>query len=115
MFKNYLIVAVRNIIKHKDYSIINIAGLAIGLAIFCLTAELFKFQRTFNQFHKDADRIYSIVQVLPSGTADDRRSAITRAHLRQLLLNEFKEIDDVTRWIPTDSRHICRAGHYGVI
>ena len=81
MFFNYFKIAVRNIIKHKVYSIINVTGLSIGLAIFCLTAELFKFQMTFNQFHKDADRIYSIVQVLPSGTADDRHSAITRAPL----------------------------------
>ncbi len=102
MFKNYLNVAVRNIVKHKGYSIINIAGLAIGLAIFSLTAALFKFQMSFNQFHQDADRIYSIVQVFPSGAADDRHSARTRAPLRRLLLNEFSEIEDATRWIPTD-------------
>ena len=99
---NYLIVAIRNIIKHKDYSIINIAGLAIGLAIFSLTVALSKFQMSFNQFHKDADRIYSIVQVLPSGAAEDRHSARTRAPLRRLLLDEFSEIEDATRWIPTD-------------
>ena len=102
MLKNYLIVAVRNIVKHKGYSIINVAGLAIGLAIFSLTAALFKFQMSFNQFHKDADRIYSIVQRLPSGAAEDRHSARTRAPLRRLLLDEFSEIEDATRWIPTD-------------
>ena len=102
MLKNYLKVAVRNILRHKGYSMINIAGLAIGLAVFSLTAALFKFQMSFNQFHRDADRIYSIVQVVPSGTAGDRHSAITRAPLRNLLLNEFQEIEDVTRWIPTD-------------
>ena len=102
MFKNYLFIAVRNIIKHKGYSIINIAGLAIGLAIFSLTAALFKFQMSFNQFHQDADRIYSIVQVIPSGTTGERHSTRTRAPLRRLLLNEFSEIEDATRWIPTD-------------
>ena len=102
MFKNYLIVAVRNIIKHKGYTIINTTGLAIGLAIFSLTAALFKFQMSFNQFHQDADRIYSIIKVLPSGDTGDRHSAITRAPLRSLLLNEFQEIEDATRWIPTD-------------
>ena len=102
MIANYFKIAIRNILKHKGYSIINIAGLAIGLAIFSLTAALFKFQMSFNQFHQDADRIYSIVKVLPSGTADDRHSARTRAPLRNLLLNEFSEIEDATRWIPTD-------------
>ena len=102
MFKNYLIVAVRNIVKHKGYSIINIAGLAIGLAIFSLTAALFNYQMSFNQFHQDADRIYNIVQVVPSGTSGERHSARTRAPLRNLLLNEFLEIEDASRWIPTD-------------
>jgi putative ABC transport system permease protein len=102
MFKNYLFVAVRNIIKHKGYSIINIAGLAIGLAIFSLTAALFKFQMSFNQFHRDADRIYSMVQVVPSGVTGERHSARTRAPLRRLLLNEFSEIEDATRWVPTN-------------
>jgi putative ABC transport system permease protein len=32
MFRNYLVIALRNIIRHRLYSIINIAGLAVGLA-----------------------------------------------------------------------------------
>ena len=92
----------RNIIKHKGYSTIKVAGLAIGLAIFSLTAALLKFQMSFNQFHQEADRIYSIVQVVPSGATGERHSARTRAPLRRLLLNEFSEIEDATRWIPTD-------------
>ena len=102
MILNYLKIAVRNILKHKGYSIINIAGLAIGLAIFSLTAALFKFQMSFNQFHRDTDRIYSVVQVVPSGVTGERHSARTRAPLRRLLLNEFPEIEDATRCIPTD-------------
>ncbi len=102
MIANYFKIAIRNILRHKVYSMINIAGLAIGLAIFSLTADLFKFQMSFNQFHQDADRIYSIVQVVPSGTTGERHSARTRAPLRNLLLNEFLEIEDATRWIPTD-------------
>jgi putative ABC transport system permease protein len=60
MFSNYFKIAIRNIIKHKGYSIINIAGLAIGLAIFSLIAENVEFHFSFDRFHKDADRIYSI-------------------------------------------------------
>ena len=111
MILNYFKVALRNILRHKVYSIINIAGLAIGLAIFSLTAALFKFQMSFNQFHRDADRIFSIVQVVPSGTAGERHSAITRAPLRNLLLKEFQEIEDATRWIPTDRVVVQQGDH----
>ena len=93
MIKNYLVVAARNIWRRKLYSFINIFGLAIGLAIFSLTAALFKFQTSFNRFHRHADRIYSIVQVIPSGNTADRHSVVTRAPLRNLLQNQFQEID----------------------
>jgi putative ABC transport system permease protein len=79
MIVNYFKIAIRNILKHKGYSIINIAGLAIGLAIFSLTATLFKFQMSFNQFHRDVDRIYNIVQVLPSGSTGVRQTSRTGA------------------------------------
>jgi putative ABC transport system permease protein len=109
MISNYFKVALRNILKYKGFSIINIVGLAIGLAIFSLTADLFKFQLSFNRFHEDADRIYSIVQVLPSGASGDRHTVRTRGPLRNLLLEAFPEIEDATRWIPTD-RVVVRQG-----
>jgi putative ABC transport system permease protein len=107
MIKNYLITALRNILKHKGYSVINIVGLAIGLAIFCLTTGLAKFHQSFNKFHRDADRIYCVIQVLPSGETDERHSAWTRSPLRTLLVDEFSEIEDATRWIYT-SRTVVR-------
>ena len=109
MISNYFKTAIRNITKHKGYSLINIAGLATGLAIFSLTAALFKFQTSFNQFHRDADRIYNIVQALPSGSTGGRQTSRTGAPLRNLLLKEFSEIEDATRWIPTD-RVVVRQG-----
>ena len=109
MFKNYLITAIRNIWKHKTYSLINILGLAIGLAIFSLTTGFTLFQLGFNKFHQDADRIYCVVQVSSSGKTGERHSAWTRAPLRKLLVDEFPEIEDATRWIYT-GRTVVRQG-----
>jgi len=109
MISNYFKIAFRNIIKHKSYSIINIAGLAIGLAIFSLTTGLAKFHHSFNKFHQDADRIYCVIQVLPSGETGKRHSALTRAPLRKLLVDEFPEIEDATRWIIT-GRTVVKQG-----
>jgi len=58
MLRNYLKIAVRNLIKHKTYSIINIAGLAGSLAITILLLIYSESILTFDQFHKDSDRIY---------------------------------------------------------
>ncbi|NNL75179.1 MAG: FtsX-like permease family protein [Desulfobacterales bacterium] len=109
MFINYLKTAIRNIWKHKTYSLINILGLAIGLALFSLTTGFTIFQLGFNKFHQDADRIYCVVQVLPSGETGERHSAWTRSPLRKLLKDEFPEIEDATRWIYT-GRTVVRHG-----
>jgi putative ABC transport system permease protein len=102
MFKNYLITAVRNIIKNKGYAFINIAGLAIGLAVFILVASFVDFHMNFDRFHRDADRIYSVIQILPAAAEGKRHSGRTPAPLLPLLLSNFNEIEDATRWAPSD-------------
>lgn len=58
MFKNYLFVAWRNLIKNKSFSFINISGLAIGLSV-CLLLMLFvRSEFSYDRFHEKADRIY---------------------------------------------------------
>jgi putative ABC transport system permease protein len=57
MFKYYLKATFRNIIKHKGYSVINITGLAVGIAC-CLLILLFvRDELSFENFHSNADRI----------------------------------------------------------
>lgn len=58
MYKNYLFVAWRNLIKNKSFSFINISGLAIGLSV-CLLLMLFvRSEFSYDRFHEKADRIY---------------------------------------------------------
>ena len=58
MLRNYLIVAYRNLMRHKVYSLINVAGLSIGIA-FCILAFLYvRREWAYDTFHKNADRIY---------------------------------------------------------
>lgn len=60
MFQNYFKVALRNILKHKFYSILNISGLAFGLTA-CLLIGLYIFDElSFDKFHKDSENIYCV-------------------------------------------------------
>jgi putative ABC transport system permease protein len=102
MIFNYIKIAFRNIRKNKGYAFINIVGLALGLAVFSLITSFVEFHFSFDEFHKDADSIYSIVKVLPSGEGGERHTARTRTPLMQYLLNDFPEIEDATRLIPLD-------------
>lgn len=60
MLQNYFKVAFRNILKHKFYSILNIAGLAFGLAACFLIGLYINDEVSFDQFHKDSQNIYCI-------------------------------------------------------
>lgn len=60
MLQNYFKVALRNILKHKFYSALNIAGLALGLAS-CFIIGLYVLDElTFDKFHADHENIYSV-------------------------------------------------------
>jgi putative ABC transport system permease protein len=62
MFKNYLLVAFRNLTKNKGFSFINIFGLAIGMAACLLILQYVSFELSFDNFHVKKDRIYRINQ-----------------------------------------------------
>lgn len=49
MFKNYLIIAIRNLLRHKLYSLINISGLAIGAGIYGCEGYWWHFRSYFQR------------------------------------------------------------------
>ena len=61
MIKNYLKIAFRQLYKKKIYSIINIGGLALGLAAFILILEFVSLERSVNQFHANLPNMYRVL------------------------------------------------------
>jgi len=61
MFWNYLTVAVRNLQRQKLYTVINIFGLALGIACCLLIALFVKYEWSYDRFHEHKDLIYRIV------------------------------------------------------
>jgi len=98
MFKNYLKVALRNLMRNKFYSLLIISGFAIGLAVFILSALYTGFNFSYDTFHEDVDNIYGVVQVLPSGNTGEQHTAITPAPLLPAMVEEFREIQSSTRF-----------------
>ncbi len=60
MFRNYLKIAWRNLMKNKGYSAINIGGLAIGMACFLMIAMFIKHELSYDTYHENADNIYRV-------------------------------------------------------
>ena len=62
MLSNYLKVAIRNITKHRFFSIINILGLTVGIAGCLFIAMYIYDELTYDKFHTKAERIYRRVR-----------------------------------------------------
>ena len=58
MFKNFITLAFRNLLKRKLYSFINIFGLAIGVAVCLVILKYVDFELSYDRYHKNADRIF---------------------------------------------------------
>jgi len=61
MFKNYFKTAFRSLIRNRNYTIINIAGLAVGIAVCMMIFIIIQFQTSFDNFHSKKDRIYRVL------------------------------------------------------
>ena len=60
MIKNYILTSFRSLIKHRSFSIINIFGLSISMAVCMLIILILQDQLSYDNFHKNRDRIYRI-------------------------------------------------------
>ncbi len=96
MLKNYLIIAIRNIVRNKTYSFINIAGLAVGMAAFILIMLFVQQELSYDRFHIQKERIYGLSTVREAGEGAITSYAIS-APLLPSLIREFPEIASFIR------------------
>src|SRR3984893_14871993 len=61
MLKNYFKTAFRTLVRNRNYTIINIAGMAVGLAVCMMIFIIIQFQTSFDNFHSKKDRIYRVL------------------------------------------------------
>ena len=91
MLKNYLKIALRNLLKYKAYSFLNIAGLAIGLVCCALIMLYVRDELSYDRFHQNANRIYRVI--LDAGIGGTFvRTATTSAPMAATLVQEFPEV-----------------------
>ena len=61
MFRNYLTIAFRNLYKHKFFSLLNICGLALGIAAFVFILQYISFEQSVNRFHTNLPNLYRVL------------------------------------------------------
>ena len=98
MVRNYLTIAIRNLLRHKIYSFINIFGLAIGLAFCILTFLFVRHEWSFDTFHEKADRIYRVSMIYALEGKKERQTAFTPHALAKVSREEIPEIEKTIRF-----------------
>ncbi|HEX5167773.1 MAG TPA: ABC transporter permease [Cyclobacteriaceae bacterium] len=96
MLRSFFTITLRNILRDKYFSLINVVGLAIGLASCLLIFSYVKQQLSYDQDHPDVDRTYRVNQTAiwnPQGG----KMGSTSLPLAQTLINDYPEIEDALR------------------
>jgi putative ABC transport system permease protein len=97
MLKNYLKIALRNLFRHKGYSFINIAGLAVAIACCLLIGFYVIDELGYDRFHKNADRIYRVAAERRRND-DVRLSAWSPVPMGPALQEEIPEVTKAVRF-----------------
>ena len=92
MFSNYLTIAIRNLLRQKLYSLINLFGLAIGLSCCVIALSIIYHEQSFNQFHPEAEQTY---RILRERISNDQKQVrwLTSGALARTLEAEIPEIE----------------------
>ncbi|HEX7844510.1 MAG TPA: ABC transporter permease [Chitinophagaceae bacterium] len=110
MLRNYLKVAWRNLVKNRTFSLINIAGLAIGLACFLLIALYVLNELSYDRFNKKADRIYRInSDILFGGT--EQRLPVTSDMMGATLKKDYPQVEQYARIYNSNGSKLIRKGN----
>jgi putative ABC transport system permease protein len=75
MLRNYLIVAIRSILKDKFYSLINVFGLVLGIASCIFITIYIQDEISFDRFNTKADRIYRVIEFIETEGSGERSSS----------------------------------------
>ncbi len=76
MLKNYVTTALRQLRKHRSYTVINVIGLSLGITGSLLLFLLIRFWLSFNTYHANADRIYRVVSTETYQGVPDRSGGV---------------------------------------
>ena len=96
MLKNYFKIAFRSLWRHKGFTLLNIIGLAVGMAAFFLIFQYVRFEYSYDDFVTKQDRIYRLVADVKT-QSETQHGWTTSMPMAIHLKKEYPEIEDIVR------------------
>jgi putative ABC transport system permease protein len=107
MLKNYALIALRNLMRNKAYSAINIFGLALGVAC-CLLLTLYILDEIgYDKHHKQAENLYRIVTEFTSDN-DFGKLGTASPPIAMTMKDEIPEVQSAVRVVSTTAQNLIR-------
>ncbi len=106
MFRNYIIIALRNVAKNKVFSAINVFGLGIGLAACLLIFQFVTFEHSYDRFHEKFDRTYRITNDRFQNGKLIQHGTITYPTIGPTMAKDFPEVEAYTRIMPSGELNV---------
>ncbi|MEL6562081.1 MAG: ABC transporter permease, partial [Bacteroidota bacterium] len=97
MFKNYIKIGIRNILKHRTFSFINIFGLALAMTVSLAIILLLADQTGYDQFHDNKNRIF---RILTSRDGSGPNNASSPLPLGDYLTKNYPFVENATTLLP---------------
>lgn len=99
MFRNYFKTAIRNLLKNKGFTVINILGLSLGLATCLLIVFYVKDELSYDKFNVKADRIYRVDFDIKFGNNSNSYAAVA-GPIAGELKKDFPSVEQAVRLRP---------------
>ncbi len=106
MLKSILTTALRNMIRNRSFTVINMVGLSVSMSLALLVIVLIREQYTYDNFHTDADRIYRVNTRALRVTGEREDYASTPLPIGRVLKEEYafaEEVVRINRWFNGDA------------
>jgi putative ABC transport system permease protein len=102
MFRNYLLVACRNLLRNKMHSTINLVGLAVGMTATLLLLSYVGFELSYDKFHKNLEDIYMVRLDSYKGNVFDGSSMASFHAEAPAIKEQYGQVVNYTRLHPAD-------------
>jgi len=107
MFKNYLKISIRNLLKHKFFSVINIAGLSIGLAACMLIFMYISGEQSFDDYQKNKKRIFRVTMEWQTGSGNIAY-ALNPPPVAPALKQNYPQVESAARILKIGKKMVMR-------
>ncbi len=99
MFKSYMKTALRNMFRHKAFTLINIFGLSIGISVCLIIFNYVRNDFTYDRSHENGDRIYRLLREVKRPNRPVRKVSSVACPTKELFERIYPEVESVTRII----------------